>query len=298
MAETLNKGDLFPPVLVPDLISKVKGHSSLALLSAQEPMPFNGTETVTFDFDTDIDVVAESGAKGKGGVSVAPIIVNPVKVEYGARVSDEFMYGSEEYRISILQAFADGFAKKMASGFDIMAFHGLVPRGRTESTVINTNCFDKKVTNKVIYDADHPDQSIESAIAMIEAAEYVSNGLAISPKVKSDMSKLTKSSGEKIYPEFAFGGAPAALGSSKLDSNTTVAVKATADNVIKYAYAGDFANCFKWGYAKEIPMEVIQYGDPDGNGDLKRYNQVYIRCEAYIGWGIFDPAAFARVASA
>ena len=42
-------------------------------------------------------------------------------------------------------------------------------------------------------------------------------------------------------------------------------------------------------------MEVIEYGDPDGAGDLKRYNQVYLRAEAYIGWAILDPSAFGIV---
>ena len=41
------------------------------------------------------------------------------------------------------------------------------------------------------------------------------------------------------------------------------------------AIIGDFANGFKWGYAKEVPLEIIQYGDPDNSGlDLKGYNQV------------------------
>lgn len=61
------------------------------------------------------------------------------------------------------------------------------------------------------------------------------------------------------------------------------------------SYVGDFANAFKWGYAKQIPIEIIPYGDPDGNGDLKRTNQVFIRAEAWIGWGILDPSAFARI---
>ena len=43
-------------------------------------------------------------------------------------------------------------------------------------------------------------------------------------------------------------------------------------------------------------MEVIQYGDPDQSGeDLKAHNQVYLRCETYIGWGILDKNAFARI---
>jgi len=59
---------------------------------------------------------------------------------------------------------------------------------------------------------------------------------------------------------------------------------------------GDFTNMFQWGFAKQIPMEVIQYGDPDNSGqDLKGYNQVYLRSETYLGWGIMDNNSFARV---
>ena len=58
---------------------------------------------------------------------------------------------------------------------------------------------------------------------------------------------------------------------------------------------GDFENAFRWGYADEIPMEVIQYGDPDGQGDLKRTNEVVLRAEAWIGWGILNKDAFARI---
>lgn len=42
-------------------------------------------------------------------------------------------------------------------------------------------------------------------------------------------------------------------------------------------------------------MEIIEYGDPDGQGDLKRTNEVVLRAEAWVGWGILDKSAFARV---
>ena len=39
---------------------------------------------------------------------------------------------------------------------------------------------------------------------------------------------------------------------------------------------------------------MIEYGNPDNSdlGDLKGHNQIYLRGEAYVGWGIIDPAAF------
>ena len=77
-----------------------------------------------------------------------------------------------------------------------------------------------------------------------------------------------------------------------LDSNATVSVNGGNDR----AYVGDFKNCFRWGIAKEIPLKVIEYGNPDGQGDLQAKNQVVLRAEAYIGWAIMDNAAFAKVA--
>ena len=88
MATELSKGSLFDPVLVKDLVSKVKGHSSLAVLSAQTPIPFNGRKEFTFTMDSEIDVVAENGKKSHGGITVDPVTIVPIKVEYGARISD------------------------------------------------------------------------------------------------------------------------------------------------------------------------------------------------------------------
>ena len=49
---------------------------------------------------------------------------------------------------------------------------------------------------------------------------------------------------------------------------------------------------------KNADAAATEYGDPDNNGDLKRYNQVYLRAEAWIGWAILDGSAFARIETA
>ena len=294
MADVLSRGSLFDPVLVKDLINKVKGKSSIAVLSAQTPIPFNGRKEFTFTMDSEIDVVAENGKKTHGGISLDPVTIIPIKVEYGARISDEFLYASEEEQLDILKAFNDGFASKLASGLDIMAFHGFNPRTGAASTVIGDNHFDAKVTQTVTYSASTPDANIEAAIAAVEGADGDVTGMVIAPTVRANLAAMTKQSGEKLYPEFAFGGKPKSLGAHALDINKTVAV-----GDVDKAIIGDFTNMFKWGYAKEIPMEIIKYGDPDNSGkDLKGYNQIYIRAEAYLGWGILDGNSFARIVNA
>jgi len=105
-----------------------------------------------------------------------------------------------------------------------------------------------------------------------------------------------KASGVPQFPEFRFGQNPDAFYGMASDVNKTVNTTGTASgSQTDHVIVGDFANSFRWGYAKNIPMEVIQYGDPDGQGDLKRTNEVVLRAEAYIGWGILNPAAFAIV---
>ena len=80
-----------------------------------------------------------------------------------------------------------------------------------------------------------------------------------------------------------------------VNTNVTVSSNQNKDRAV----IGDFQNEFKWGYAKEIPMEIIRYGDPDNSGkDLKGYNQIYLRAEVYLGWGILDPSAFVRIEEA
>jgi hypothetical protein len=116
----------------------------------------------------------------------------------------------------------------------------------------------------------------------------------MAPNFASALSKI-KANNVSQYPEFRFGQNPDAFGGMGSDVNGTVSFGTSKDMAI----VGDFQNAFKWGFAKEIPMEVIEYGDPDGAGqDLKQYNQVYLRAEAYIGWGILDPKSFAKVVTA
>lgn len=294
MAEVLSKATLFDPELVKDLINKVEGKSSLAVLSASKPVPFNGSKEFIFTMDNEVDIVAENGKYSHGGINLEPVIIIPIKVEYGARVSEEFMNADEEEQLETLKNFNEGFAKKLASGLDIAAMHGVNPRSGLPSNIIGDNHFDAKAEQTVTYDSTKPDANIEAAIALVEGADGEVTGIAIAPTVRSALAGMTKSTGEKLYPEFAFGGQPKNLGSNKLDINKTVA-KGDVDKAI----VGDFANMFKWGYSKEIKTEIIPYGDPDNTGvDLKGSGQIYIRATAHIGWGILSGASFARVTTA
>lgn len=283
-ANTLTMGTSFPHSVSQEIFNKVHGKSSLAKLSGQVPVSFTGTDVFTFDFDNEVSVVAENGAKVAGGAQADPVTIKPVKVEYGARVSDEFMIASEERQLEILAAFQEGFAKKLAKGLDLMALHGVNPYSNTASTVIGTNNLDSQAT--AVSGQTNMETGIAAGVAAI--TNYDVNGVILSKAAGAELGQV-KENGVTVYPQLKWGGEIDSLNGLAADVNVT----ADASNPV--AYVGDFS-AFKWGFAKDIFLKVIEYGDPDNTGvDLAGHNQVYLRCEAYIGWGIMDGAAFAKV---
>lgn len=301
----VNGVSLFPPEITSEMINLVRGKSSLAKLSGQRPIPFTGEKAWTFTLDKEVDLVAESGAKSNGGAAVGQVTITPVKVEYGTRTSDEFLYASQEYQLEILRAFSEGFAAKVARGIDIMAFHGLNPRTATAATAtIGSNHFDAAVTNTVTYVAASANDNVDAAIALIEAAEHEATGMAMAPAFRSALAAIKEgsNSNKPLFPELQWGANPDTLGGLTIDTNSTVSFTGTGSGNTNTdrAIVGNFRDFFRWGFAKEIPIEIIQYGNPDNDataGDLKGHNQIYIRGEAYIGWGILVPAAFAKIAA-
>jgi len=293
---------LFPAELTNELFNLVRGKSSLAKLSGQKPIPFRGETAWTFNLDKEIDIVAESGAKSNGGATMGQVTIVPVKVEYGTRVSNEFMFASEEIQLEYLRAFAEGFAAKVARGIDIMAFHGLNPRTATASTVIGTNHFDSKVSQTVTYAAATANDNVTAAIALIEAAEHEVTGMAMAPAFRSALAAIKEgsSSNKPLFPELEWGANPDTLKGLSIDTNSTVSFTGTGtgNTNTDRAIVGNFRDYFRWGFARELPIEIIEYGNPDNDataGDLKGHNQIYLRGEAYVGWGILVPAAFARI---
>lgn len=297
-ANAVARGSLFPQELIPEFFNKVRGKSSLAKMCGASPIPFNGLKEFTFSMDNEISVVAEAGAKAAGGGQVGAVTIVPIKVEYGMRVSDEFIYGSEEVALDILRAFSDGWAVKVGRGLDIMAMHGVNPRTGSSAATIGNNHLDYACATSITYlgSSSTADENIEAAIAGVQEKGYDISGAIIGNTARAALAALKISTNAKLYPELAWGGQPGTLNGLPVDFNNTVEY----NSALARAYVGDFANCFKWGIAKELPLQVIQFGNPDNDsdaGDLAGHNQVYIRGEAYLGWGILDANAFGKVAA-
>ena len=292
---TIQKSTLFPAVLEKEIFNAVRGKSALAALSQNEPIPFVGKDVFVFSMPGEVSVVGESQPKPAGDSAITSVPIRPVKVVYQSRVTAEFMYASEEQQLNTLSTFAEGFARKLAKGLDIMAGYGYDPATGAASAVIGNNNLNYAITNyasganvvQYTTGTDDPVDKLEEAIGKVDEL----NGIAMSADFREDIAGLKATSGgaQPAYPEFSFGGAPTQLGAANL------AVSSGLDAADIYGIVGNF-DAFRWGFAKEMPLEIIEYGNPDGGTyDLKRANEVLLRSEAFIGWGILNPADFAMV---
>ena len=292
---TIQKSTLFPAALEKEIFNAVRGKSALAALSQNEPIPFVGKDVFVFSMPGEVSVVGESQPKPAGDSAITSVPIRPVKVVYQSRVTAEFMYASEEQQLNTLSTFAEGFARKLAKGLDIMAGYGYDPATGAASAVIGNNNLNYAITNyasganvvQYTTGTDDPVDKLEEAISKVDEL----NGIAMSSDFREDIAGLKATSGgaQPAYPEFSFGGAPTQLGAANL------AVSNGLDAADIYGIVGNF-DAFRWGFAKEMPLEIIEYGNPDGGTyDLKRANEVLLRSEAFIGWGILNPADFAMV---
>nr|DAS38940.1 MAG TPA: major capsid protein [Caudoviricetes sp.] len=293
MATITKSTNLFPAELVSEVFSKAKGHSSLAKLSNQTPIPFAGNTQMVFAMDGEASIVGEGDQKPAGDASFNPVTITPVKFVYQHRLTDEFTKMSEEQQLPYLEAFVDGFAAKIARALDICAFHGVNPATKTAVSSLAAKNFDMASIATVTTTAGKEDEDIDTAVQAITGEDGVVTGIAMAPAFSAALSKL-KVNGVVQYPEFRFGQNPEAFYGMASDVNNTVSFGTSKD----LAVVGDFQNAFKWGYTENVPCEIIEYGDPDGQGDLKRTNQIVLRAETYVGWGILDNASFKKIAKA
>ena len=292
MAIISETSTLFKPETVAEILSKVKGHSSLAKLCSATPIPFAGIEEFVFTMDGEACIVGEGGKKPAGDAGLKTVTIRPIKFIYQHRVTDEFLKLADEKRLPYMRAFTDGASKKMARALDIAGFHGVNPYDGQASGNVGDNNFDSKVIKELNFTSATPDENIDDAVALIQADDCEVNGAAMSNTFGTALGKMKNGTGVAIYPDYRFGGNPENFaGGIASDINSTVGFNSCADEAI----VGDFANAFKWGYAENVKFEIITTGDPDGLGDLKRFNQICLRMEMYIGWGILDPDAFARI---
>lgn len=298
MALLATSGLVLPKNIAEGMFKKAATGSAIAALSGSEPQKFGEVTHMTLTGRPRAELVGEGGDKGDTNATFGSKVVTPHKFQVTMRFNEEVQWADEEYQLGVLSTLAEEGGLALSRALDLGGFHGINPRAGTVAAGIVAGDRIATTTNAVeltTATALTPDIVIEQAAGLIIADGYIPDGIAFDPRYAWNIATARYADGRKKYPELGFGANITSLEGLNAYSSSTVSglPEASADTNVK-AILGQW-DAFRWGVQKNIPVELIKYGDPDGLGDLKRKNQIALRAEIVYGWGVMDLDAFSVV---
>ena len=275
---------------------KVADGSAIAALSGQIPMLFGPGQAFTFSIG-EAEYVGEGANKGASTIVPTAQTVTPFKFHKTVRMSQEVMWADEDGQIEAIDQILAEIQPALSRALDYGVFHGINPTGGT--TVAAMTQVLSSTTNSVTVAAQSPYELLDAADTLVLSDGYVPSDVALDPSLAASFSTLRGTNSEqKLYPNFRLGTAVSELDGHNASVSKTVGAVGVADTATNVqAFVGDFS-AIRWGIQRQIGLELIEFGDPDGGGDLKRNNQVAFRAEVVYGWGIADLNAFAKIVAA
>lgn len=282
-----------PVEIAKDLVSKVADTSVIQTLSASSPAIFANRASILFTQDPEAEIVGESTQHSSQTVGLKPVDHTIKKLSVTVRFSNEVQWADEDSQLQIVDAIVDKSAAALGRGLDYLVFHGLNPAtgmAATGLTALTAGATAVTATTDPAADLD--------ALADAVDPGYSISGIGLSKAYASSLRKVrVKNTGLRMFPEIPINLNTGVVdGLAAATSNTVSgALAKTATKVL--AVMGDF-NLIKWGIVRDINIETIETGDPDGLGDLKRLGQIAYRAEVVYSYAVVDPKGFAVLKSA
>ncbi len=283
----------FPSEISTGIFKKAQTGSVLSRLSGAKPQKFGTQQAWILTGEPKGELVGEGGEKSPTPTTYAPKAVNPYKVQVTMRFSQEVMFADEDTQIGVLADMTDNAGIALARALDLVGIHKINPLTGAVASTVKEGIVD--ATGSIIISDDKYDEAAEAAAGLIIEAGYTPDGIAMDPSLSFGIATMRDADGRKIYPELGFGqNVSNFLGMNAAVSDTVSAKREAATATGIMGIVGQF-DAFRWGVQRNIMAHLIEYGDPDGLGDLQRLNQIAIRAEIIYGIGIMDLNAFAKI---
>ena len=303
---TTDTSVLMPREIADGMVKKTQTLSTVALLSQQKPMRFGKQDIVIFDNLPKAEFVEEGADKASTTGSFSSVSAAPHRAQVTMRFNQEVMWADEDYQRGVLDEGAQAGAEALSRALDLGLYHAINPLTGTKIASWTNYA---AATTKVV---EMKGKNVEADVALRAAVGQVVNGqnpaavtgAAFDPKFTWALSELRRKDGagdtsDQRYPQLGFGTSISEFNSLPVAQGNTVSATPEATDTKVRAIVGDFTSGVRWGIQRELPIELIQYGDPDGQGDLKRKNQVALRLETVYAWYVFiDRFALVKEASA
>lgn len=287
---TTNAKVLMPRTIADGMISRTQTTSTVARLSGSEPMRFGEVDYITFDTFPRAEFVEEGGDKGHTTGGFSSVTAKPHKAQVTMRFSEEVLWADEDHQLGVLSTLGSAGHVALSRALDLGLYHRINPL--TGTPISGWDNYVTATSKVVTEDSADADADFRAAIGLLVNANETVTGAAFDPKFSWMLAELKRRDGsgetsDMRYPQLGFGvDITSFAGVRVAQGNTVSGVPEAADTKVR-AIVGDFVNGIRWGVQRNLPVELIRYGDPDGQGDLKRKNQIALRLEIVFGWYVF-----------
>lgn len=286
---------LMPRTIADGMITEARSTSVVAKLSGREPQRFGDIDYITFNDFPKAEFVEEGGDKAPTTGAFDSVTAVPHKAQVTMRFNQEVQWLDEDYQLGIFTELSNAGSLALSRALDLGLIHRINP---LSGAVISgwTNYLDA-TTSRVDWTdgSDDADVKFREAVGDLVTAvpTWPVNGAAFDPTFSWALANLmeTDGSGETSrlrYPSLGFGTNVTDFMGLPIAQGTTVSGTPEAADTGLRAIVGDWAGGIRWGIQRDLPVEIIRYGDPDGQGDLKRKNQIALRLEIVYGWYVFE----------
>jgi HK97 family phage major capsid protein len=282
-----------PTEVAKEITRKAQETSTIQTLSASTPQLFKNVENILFTQEPEAEFVGEGAQKSSMEPKFTPVKGVPHKAQVTVRMSDEVRWADEDNQLGIIDAITDASSKALGRALDYGVYHAINPAtGAAVDSMEALTAGANVVTATADASAD-----LDSMVDKVNV-DYDVTGIALSKAWANVLRKLrVAATGQRLYPEIPLNLKAGSLDGIACATSKTVnaPLASAATNVL--AILGDF-NLIKWGIIRDLGLEIIEAGDPDGQGDLKRLNQVAYRTEIVYSWCVLDPKGFAVLKAA
>lgn len=284
----LTTGSLtIPKQLLDPWVNNIHKGSTISQLSGAIPMKFGPGEAFVFD-SGEAEYVGEGANKSSNDITKTTQTVEQHKFQKTVRFTQEVKWADEDHQLAVISQILEQIQPALSRALDYGAIHGINPKTGASVAAITQKLV--SATSQIEYDATQaPYVATDAAVAALLASNGVPNSIAMDPKFAAKIvGQRNPVTHQKLYPDFNFANESSIFESLSAATSKTVGANGVAAVDPKLlGIVGDFS-ALRWGVQKAIGLELIEYGDPDGNGDLKRNNQIAFRAEVVYGWGIAE----------
>jgi HK97 family phage major capsid protein len=283
---------LMPRNIADGMITASRTTSAIARLSNREPQRFGEVDYITFNDFPKAEFVEEGANKASTSGGFDSVTAKPHKAQVTMRFNEEVQWADEDYQLGVFRELGNAGGIALSRALDLGLIHRINPL--TGTVISGWDNYITATTKRVEIATADADADFKEAVGLLvnSSPTVAVNGAAFDPKFSWSLANLMARDGsgetsQQRYPTLGFGtnvtdfmGVPVAQG------DTVSGTPEATDTGVR-AIVGDFQNGIRWGVQRDLPVELIRYGDPDGQGDLKRKNQIALRLEIVYGWYVF-----------